>query len=109
MVEKYQCRQGDLLFTAAKCQSTHLTPRSDPILAHGEVTGHVHIIAEPSLDEIDMFVDEDGNIWMHSDKEIVIEHDEHDPIRLPPGPEYCMTRQREYDPIKQDRERQVND
>lgn len=104
MTATLQKRQGDLFFKAvAKPSKGELKKYNSAILAHGEVTGHHHSIVSPSLDEIDMLVDEEGHIYMQSDKTIVIEHQEHAPIELPPGSQYCMTRQREYDPVMEER------
>jgi len=79
------------------------------VLAYGEVTGHKHFIVSPSLDEVDMLVDQDGCIWLHSDQDIVISHDEHGDVTLPAGKQYKMIHQREYDPMAADRERRVAD
>jgi len=95
-----QQRQGDLLFVNVSTSNFEQgkkksKPYKTNILAYGEVTGHCHKITTP-IDDAKMFVTEDGDILISSDKDVVIGHDEHGSITLPPG-EYHMTRQREYD------------
>jgi hypothetical protein len=51
------------------------------VLAEGEVTGHYHAIA----DEIDLFSNEDGTLFMKNEKEVVVTHDEHKPVKIPAG------------------------
>lgn len=107
--KKVQQRQGDLFFCESTIDSSKLKKKNDAILAHGEVTGHAHRVCSPDLSEVDMFVDDQGHIYLRSDKDIVISHDEHGTITLPGGKEYCMTRQREYDAISAEKERKVAD
>lgn len=110
MANKNQARQGDLFFSEVDQDfPKNLPKRTDGILAHGEVTGHMHQITSPSLEEVDMTVDETGHIFMTSTKDIVISHDEHDDVILPAGKTYRMTRQREYDASAAERERRVAD
>jgi hypothetical protein len=55
-------------------------------------------------------VDQNGDIYVLSkNKDITISHDEHDPIMLEKNSWWCITRQREYDPIGVMRERRVAD
>lgn len=103
MAQNFQKRQGDLFFAAVKKKPDGRKEHKSPILALGEATGHSHKIFSPSVEEIEMSVDPQGNIYMKSDKTIVISHDEHADIELPPGQEYCMSRQREYDAVEQER------
>jgi hypothetical protein len=104
-------RQGDILFEKVKSPSkTAKKPMINNIIAYGEVTGHAHKIFDPSLAELQSLVDENGDIFvMSSDKNITITHDEHDPITLEKGSWWCITRQREYDPLAVMRERKVAD
>ena len=56
------------------------------------------------------YVDENGDIFVRSqNKEITVEHDEHSKITLPANQWVMITRQREYDALAANRERQVAD
>jgi len=104
-------RQGDIGFILDAKRPKVLKPYDSNILAYGEVTGHCHeITSQPSVDNYDILVDpETGDLWMKPHKPVTIKHDEHGTITLDPGKEYCVTRQREYDPIAENRERKVVD
>lgn len=104
-----QRRQGDLFFSENSALPPEKKRKTDAVLAYGEVTGHMHMITSPSLDEVEMFVDPAGDIWLYSEKDILIDHDEHSVITLPAGKQYKMTRQREYDASAADLERKVAD
>lgn len=99
-----QARQGDIFFEVVETMPDSVKPKSDAILAHGEVTGHAHRVSN-NLDNVDMFVDVDGQIYMKSksNESIVITHEEHGAITLDPNTLYCVSRQREYDPVEQER------
>jgi hypothetical protein len=104
-------RQGDILFQKVTSPSSNAKkPMSNNIIAYGEVTGHAHKIYDPPFAELDSLVDENGDIFIKShNKDITITHDEHDSIILEKGSWWCITRQREYDPVGAMRERQVAD
>jgi len=105
-----QARQGDLLFCEISDIPKSLPLKKDPILAYGEVTGHAHRVVAPNFDNVDMFVDTNGDILMYSATEdIVIDHEEHGKITLPAKKIYRMTRQREYDAAVEDLQRRVAD
>jgi len=107
-----QARQGDIFFKVVDCipPSNRLKRKEDNILAHGEVTGHSHKISSPSVSEMLSYVDENGDIYVLSEKQdIQVIHDEHDAITLPKGKWVCISRQREYDPIAANREKLVID
>lgn len=88
-------RHGDVLIAAVESVPKHAKPMPSAILAHGEVTGHSHRIAQP----------EAVNLWSVGDTIFlqVVEqsaeliHEEHAPIDLPQGL-YRVWRQREYTP-----------
>lgn len=78
-------QQGDVLIKSIKTLPKNLkkverTARGY-VLAEGEVTGHYHAIA----DEIELFEDENGNLFIKNNKEATLNHDEHKPDTIPPG------------------------
>ena len=88
-------QQGDvLLFTTNKIP-LGVTGRSDGILAHGELTGHAHRLANAS-DGL-LYEAEDGTLYLRVGAGgASITHEEHAPLTLPPGT-YKIGRVREYD------------
>ena len=118
-------RQGDVLIIRKEGERTDTSklkeiPRDDGrvVLAYGEVTGHSHSIVEKGchlfLDEMNRLTGEEAmglvmrlgggavgllepDRVMVNDETVVLKHEEHDPITLPPG-EWIIRRQREYDP-----------
>lgn len=103
-----QVRQGDILVEAIKKLPAKVAKSTDKIVAYGEATGHYHHITGSAT----MFADGDEKFAV-ADDEWVFAHvggtlDQHDPITLPAG-KYKFTRQREYDPIAEMRERKVAD
>ena len=103
-----QARQGDIWFERSSIPATAKQKKVDSkiVLAYGEATGHAHVVT--NFDEVDMFVDANGDIFLSSQKPITIEHNKHGTIVLDPG-EYNVTRQREYDAYAVSQERQVVD
>ena len=55
--------------------------RNRYILAEGEVTGHCHAICE----EIDLYEDENGNLFMSNSDKVTVEHEEHGNVEVPNG------------------------
>lgn len=111
-VEKaFQARQGDIFFQKVDCLPTgKLTPKSDAIFAYGEVTGHCHKAISPALSEMEMCSDEKGDIYVLSKNEdIKVWHDEHSVVTLPKNQWICISRQREYDPLAESKQRRVLD
>ena len=94
-------RQGDVLIVPTRSipKSAKQIDREDGcvVLAHGEVTGHAHVIydkraalfRDPKLAKIFMHVS--GN------SSVDLVHDEHSTIAIPPG-DYQVIRQSEYTP-----------
>lgn len=104
-----QNRQGDIFFETVKKMPKGVKPYKNTILAYGETTGHSHKVVSHDVDSYESYVDEQGNIYIQAkDKPITISHDEHDPIVLEAGETWCVSRQREYDPIAE-MNRQVAD
>lgn len=94
-------RQGDVLIVAVNSIPVKVesVAREDGrvVLAHGEVTGHAHAIKD---EHAALFRDPKlAAIFMHvsGDVPVMLEHDEHDTITIPPG-NYQIVRQREYSP-----------
>ena len=96
-------RQGDVLVRRIKSIPTKaqdVTPKGRIVLAHGEVTGHAHAIAEGEAREF-TFADAGQEVRRFlsivGDKPATVRHEEHAPIALPPGL-YEIVQQREYSP-----------
>ena len=105
----FQSRQGDIFFErVSKLPSKGLKKKTDAILAYGEMTGHSHSITTP-ISDCESYVDEQGDIYIRSDKDIAVGHDEHNTITLPANEWICVSRQREYSPLEASRERRVAD
>ena len=105
-------RQGDILFKSinAKNLPAKTKRKDDNVLAYGEVTGHAHKIFSPSMDQLESVVDEKGDIYVLSkDEDITVNHDEHGSLVLEKGKWWCITRQREYDPLAAEKQRKVAD
>ena len=104
-MSKFQARQGDIFFkSVSKIPTNGLKKKSDAILAYGEVTGHSHQITT-SISDCESYVDEQGDIYIRSDKEMKVGHDEHDTIVLPANEWICVSRQVEYNPLEKARQR----
>ncbi len=111
-MKEFQARQGDIFFRGVDSPPAdkELAQRRDGVLAHGEVTGHRHAIRSPCLNQVLMRQDNEGGIYLYSEAEpILVGHEEHDTITLPPGTWVQVYGQREYDPLAAERERRVLD
>ncbi|MFX1388953.1 MAG: hypothetical protein ACFE9Z_02690 [Promethearchaeota archaeon] len=84
-------RQGDILFKKIDNLPTQLKEKSDNIVAEGEETGHSHQLVNGALFEL---INSDS-LYIKSEKNTKIIHQEHLPIKLEPG-NYEVIRQREY-------------
>jgi len=93
-------RQGDVLLTevAREPSDVRRVPREQGrlVLAHGEVTGHAHVVADPAAELVTLEGADELYLLVYGG-EVVLEHEEHDTILLPPG-SYRVIRQREYTP-----------
>lgn len=88
-------RHGDVLIAPVAAIPAAAAKRTAPVLAHGEVTGHSHRLAEPQAAE---YWEYDGVIFMQIVTEnATLIHEEHQPITLPRGT-YRVWQQREYTP-----------
>ena len=90
-------RQGDVWIEEVKSVAANVTPVAREngllVLAHGEVTGHMHAIAEM---DAELFVEKDGTLYLRAPSGCTVTHQEHAPITLPAGKAYRVVRQREY-------------
>jgi hypothetical protein len=79
-------RQGDVLLVPVD-EAPGATTRQDRILAHGEATGHAHVVIDGEV-----LIDESGNLYVRADSKTVLLHQtatgevaEHLPLVLEPG------------------------
>lgn len=94
-------RQGDVLVERigslpAKCKKLD-REHGRVVLAHGEVTGHAHAIADEHVDLFETEKEAGVTFLEVRAAMAALKHDEHSTITLPPG-NYRVTRQREYSP-----------
>jgi hypothetical protein len=109
-MKNFQARQGDIFFRSISKlpEKANLNKKTDAILAYGEQTGHAHKLTTP-ISDCESYVDENGDIYIRSDKEMNVGHDEHNTITLPANEWICVTRQKEFDPLAADKQRKVAD
>ncbi|MEF2279112.1 hypothetical protein V3W47_12450 [Deinococcus sp. YIM 134068] len=89
-------RHGDVFLRATLPPTGPLQPTGHLVLAHGEVTGHAHRIAETHAAQL--YEAGGPNRYLHvTAAHATLTHEEHAPIRLPGG-WYRVWRQREYTP-----------
>jgi|SRR6266850_1676516 len=94
-------RQGDVLFKEVKAfpRAGSITKvRTNGHILEGEVTGHIHQVAEANLEDCELM--EIGNgLFMNVSAEggVSIIHPDHHTLELPTG-RYEIVRQREYSP-----------
>jgi hypothetical protein len=93
-------RQGDVLLVrvGGVIGPTVSVPREGGrlVLAHGEATGHAHVIEDVNAALVTR-EDAEGLYLLVYGDQATLEHDEHDPITLAAGT-YRVVRQREYEP-----------
>ncbi len=101
MSKTTQKRQGDIFFETCEAPKNlkQLQKKKDGTLYHGEVTGHSHAIDDIDMDKVDIYVDQDGQMFVHAKEDVGVGHDEHDTVTLEKGQWWKASRQREYDPI----------
>ena len=100
-------RQGDvLIFSIEKIPSDVEVvfisrEQGRVVLAHGEVTGHHHSIAEQGVELVTTEHAQELLMWMTvtAPEPVALTHQEHDTILIPPGI-YEVRRQREYSPAE---------
>src|SRR2546430_13086226 len=92
-------RQGDVLLRQIAQIPKAATPQQQKgpiVLALGEATGHKHQIID-ELENVDVFVGEEGQLYLRVKAETALKHEEHGAIAIPPG-NYERILQREYSP-----------
>lgn len=92
---KLQFRHGDVMLEEATQLPKTLRKAQHAILAHGELTGHCHRIAEKEA--ADLYHTPDGMFLHVTADSASLVHDEHAMITLKSGI-YRVWRQREYSP-----------
>jgi len=101
-------QQGDVLIKAITTMDKKLDklkPLKTNIVEEGEATGHAHrIVSDPSTYNIFKV----GNSkYIRSSKVIELRHEEHKPVKIPPGT-YRIEGVREFDHFKQEERRVVD-
>lgn len=85
------------------------------VLREGEETGHAHIIdlkqfnteveckedSEIIDPQVELYYDDNDQLWLRTGKDCVITHEEHNPITIDPG-EYKIDTVREIDPFEEE-------
>jgi hypothetical protein len=94
-------RQGDVLFKEIKAfpkAGTITKVRTNGHILEGEVTGHIHQVAESNLEDCELMEVGEGLVLnVSSEGGISIVHPDHRALNLPAG-RYEILRQREYSP-----------
>lgn len=102
-------QQGDVIITPVDKIPDGLKKKPDYVLAEGEATGHHHVIDIDPLTEagLDLLQDENGDLYLLTDKAVTVRHEEHNPITIDPG-QYKIGRVREYDHFAEEARRVVD-
>jgi hypothetical protein len=102
-----QIRQGDVLlvrvdedpahFLDARKHDLHDVPRERGrlVLAHGEVTGHAHVVESEEASLVSEEEAQELFLLVHGTEAVALVHEEHETLDVPPGA-YRVVRQREY-------------
>ena len=94
-------RQGDVLLVAVDSIPDGAKPiereNGKVVLAHGEVTGHAHVIASSAARFLGVVNGDSMRRFLHAERPVVLQHEEHDEVRIAKGT-YEVIIQREYRP-----------
>jgi hypothetical protein len=107
-------RHGGLLLVAVrKAPAGERRARENGrlVLAHGEVTGHAHVITDEQAELVELVTPNEAielYLLVHGTQPVVLTHEEHDTLLIEPG-NYQVRRQREYAPKEIQEIRQVAD
>lgn len=66
------------------------------VLAEGETTGHKHLLTTSNVDDLNVFVDDQGRYILQVEKQATLTHEEHKQIDIMPG-WYVVSPEREHD------------
>ncbi len=88
-------QHGDVIIAEIEAEKVCGEVQPHLILEEGEVTGHMHRVTSG---EAQLLVD-GGRKFLRARTTVVVSHEEHKPITLPPG-QYEITRVKEYDPFE---------
>jgi hypothetical protein len=96
-------QQGDVLMFKAEKMPEGLKPvKPEPrgfILAHGEATGHAHVI--DAVGDCELYTNEINELWLWAKEQVIVKHDEHKPVTLDTG-FWKVGRVQEVDPFAQE-------
>lgn len=88
-------RQGDVLFVVEERLPADAAPSGDPVVAHGEATGHAHRLDARGV----QFVTREGAQFVEVPAGgASVTHEEHAAVHLPGPAVYRVVHQREYEP-----------
>jgi hypothetical protein len=110
----WQCRQGDVLLERTNAPGPSSKTDRDPagriVLAHGEATGHAHVVLDRKAELFELTEAHDAQAdavvarLLKIAKDATLKHDcpgqvkpDHDPILLPAG-DYEVVQQMQYSP-----------
>jgi hypothetical protein len=102
-----QIRQGDVLLVRVDDDPEHFLEkrrtdlqsvpreRGRLVLAHGEATGHAHVVESEDATLVSEDEAEELFLLVHGSMPVPLVHEEHETLDVPPGA-YRVVRQREY-------------
>lgn len=110
-----QFQQGDVVLQTIKIPKKDYEIITDPIVQHGEHTGHKHALqfrhedkrVDGQCNQWEMFKEANGTRYLKVNEPTDLTHEEHKTITLPPG-EYQIRIVQEYDHFLEEA-RQVQD
>lgn len=96
-----QLQQGDVLLTRVQALPAGIANKIQRgkrglVIAEGEVTGHMHLVEGKDAELVEI----GGRMLLKLERAAVIVHEEHKPIRIPPGI-WEVGRVQEYDYLAQ--------
>lgn len=95
-METRMYRQGDILLITAPIPEGKRTPVRSNVVAHGEITGHSHVVEGGDVFTVAVPAPFAPMYVVAGANGARLIHEEHDAIELPEG-SYLVRRQREFD------------
>jgi hypothetical protein len=92
-----QYRQGDVFLEPELTLPIDCRPLDRKIVAWGEVTGHTHRFEAALADDVQLYEDTEGRLWIRVHRPAPLVHEEHETLHIEPGL-YRYIPQREYQP-----------